>query len=114
MKITRLKLTNTSLDKFVNFIIFHQEFMYESHSEKMTVLINQVSHFDSDYGHDTQVLIARDMGTEIHVDLISNPDDYSIVEIFKNQEPRLSKKIKHALKTYGKEEGIDWIEIEVN
>ncbi len=112
MKITRLKLINTTLDNFVNFIVQHHDFWYESHSSKMTVLINQVSDFDDKY--DTQVLIARDMETEIHVDLVSNPMDFSTFEIFKNHEPRLSKKVKWALETYGKKEGILFEEIDVN
>ena len=112
MKITRLKLTNTTLDDFVNFIVQYHDFWYESHSSKMTVLINQVSDFDDKY--DTQVLIARDMETEIHVDLVSNPMDFSTIEVFKNHEPRLSKKVKWALETYGKKEGIIFEEIDVN
>ena len=110
MKITKLKLTNINLDDFVNFIVQHIEFMYESHSPKMTVLVNQVSHYDDQ--HDTQILVARDMNAEIHVDLISNPDDYSIVEFFQNQEPRLSKKVKWVLKSFGTEEGILFEEID--
>jgi len=111
MKITKLKLTGISLDDFVNFIIFHVNFSYESHSPKMTVLVNQITQPFDEYYCITDILIARDMNTEIHVDLISNPDDYSIIETFKNQELRFSKRVKRVLNSYGKDKGIVFEEI---
>lgn len=104
MRITRLKIKNKTLDEVVNFLIQHLHFGYESNSPKMAILIDEIYEFDTNYI--TRVLVARDMETEIHLDIISNPMDFSTLEIFKNQEPKLSKKVKWILDNHGPAAGI--------
>jgi len=102
MQINKLKLTNIDLDTFVNFIIQHIEFDFESHSPKMSVLMKEDFSLIRN-AFDCQTLVIKSTKTGLVMEITSVGGEATIFDLLTNPEKHFFKKVIKILEKHQSE-----------
>ena len=111
MRILKLKLDCSDLDKTINYLINNLQFDYENHSTDMSVLASEEFYFRN---HSTQLnmIIARKEESRILIDVIGGAGGHGILNINWWSEKGYTNRVKKVLKKYADEFNFSLEEIE--
>jgi hypothetical protein len=97
MKILKLKLGDSNLDRIIDYLIRNLKFDYENHSTDMSILAQEQFWFKSTQ---LNMIIAKKENTSILIDIIGAAGSTGILHINWWSEKGYTKRVKKVLKEY--------------